>query len=385
MTRKRTSELYSNSIAAPVYQSASYYFDDAEHVKAGLHELSTPAGRYGRYSNPTWIEVESQLSGLSGAESSLIFSSGMAAHFTTFVSLLAAGDEVVLPAESYRQVRNVFHHILPKFGVVVHEISIRDPDAFVERVRDLKDRVKLVHLEMPSSPHMYLIDVAGVREAVGPDVVLTLDSSFSPPPNFYALRWGVDLVLFSATKYMGGHGDIVAGALSGRADLIEKIRWFRDTTGPVADGNVAFLLRRSLYTLPMRMERANSYGLAVAQFLDAHDRVTKVYYTGLPSHPHYKLGLDYLEGHGGVVTFELGLSEADTARVVDRLKIPYMASNFGAPQTLVEQSTFFTYFEYDDEGLRSIGVDRSTVRLALGYIDDVDQVIEDLGNALSAP
>lgn len=383
MTRKRMPESYTNSIAAPVYQSASYYFDDAEHVKAGLHELSTPAGRYGRYSNPTWVEVESQLSDLSGAESSLIFSSGMAAHFTTFVSLLAAGDEVVLPAESYRQVRNVFHHILPKFGVVVHEISIRDPDAFVERVRDLKDRVKLVHLEMPSSPHMYLIDVARVREAVGPDVVLTLDSSFSPPPNFYALRWGVDLVLFSATKYMGGHGDIVAGALSGRADLIEKIRWFRDTTGPVADGNVAFLLRRSLYTLPMRMERANSYGLAVAQFLDAHDRVTKVYYTGLPSHPHYKLGQDYLEGHGGVVTFELGLSEADTARVVDRLNIPYMASNFGAPQTLVEQSTFFTYFEYDDEGLRSIGVDRSTVRLALGYIDDVDQVIEDLGSALN--
>lgn len=385
MTRKRTPESYTNSIAAPVYQSASYYFDDAEHVKTGLHQLSTAAGRYGRYSNPTWVEVESQLSCLSGAESSLIFSSGMAAHFTTFVALLSAGDEVVLPAESYRQVRNVFHHVLPKFGVVVHEISIRDPDAFVEQVRELRDRVRLVHLEMPSSPHMYLIDVARVREAVGPEVVLTLDSSFSPPPNFYALRWGVDLVLFSATKYMGGHGDIVAGALSGRADLIEKIRWFRDTTGPVADGTVAFLLRRSLYTLPMRMERANSYGLAVAQFLDAHDRVTKVYYTGLPSHPHYKLGQDYLEGHGGVVTFELGLSEADTARVVDKLKIPYMASNFGAPQTLVEQSTFFTYFEYDDEALRSIGVDRSTVRLALGYIDNVDEVIDDLASALSGP
>jgi cystathionine gamma-synthase len=383
MTRKRTAELYTNSIAAPVYQSASYYFDDADHVKAGLHDLSMPAGRYGRYSNPTWIEVESLLSELSSAESSLIFSSGMAAHFTTFVTLLQAGDEVVLPAESYRQVRNVFHHILPKFGVVVHEISIRDPDAFVERVRGLRDRVRLVHLEMPSSPHMYLIDVARIREAVGPEVILTLDSSFSPPPNFYALRWGVDVVFFSATKYMGGHGDIVAGALSGRADLIEKIRWFRDTTGPVADGNVAFLLRRSLYTLPLRMQRVNAYGLAVAQFLDAHDRVTKVYYTGLPSHPHYKLGQIYLEGHGGVVTFELGLSEAETARVVDQLKVPYMASNFGAPQTLVEQSTFFTYFEYDDEGLRTIGVDRSTIRLALGYIDDVELVIEDLDNALS--
>ena len=137
--------------------------------------------------------------------------------------------------------------------------------------------------------------------------MLTLDSSFSPPPNFYALRWGVDLVLFSATKYLGGHGDIVAGALSGRADLIEKIRWFRDTTGPVADGNVAFLLRRSLYTLPMRMERVNALGPRGRPVPRRPRPRRQVYYTGLDSHPHYKLGQNYLAGHGGVVTFELGL------------------------------------------------------------------------------
>src|SRR5262249_30704156 len=126
MTKKRSPEPYTNSIEAPTYQSASYYFDDAEQVRAGLHDLSVPAGRYGRYSNPSRIEVEARLSELSGAESSLLFASGMAAHFTAFISLLKAGDEVVLPAESYRQVRNVFHTILPKFGIVVHEISIRD-------------------------------------------------------------------------------------------------------------------------------------------------------------------------------------------------------------------------------------------------------------------
>jgi cystathionine beta-lyase/cystathionine gamma-synthase len=384
MTKQRAPELYTNSIQAPTYQSASYYFDDSEHVRTGMHELSTPAGRYGRYSNPSWLEVESLLSELSGAEASLLFASGMAAHFTTFMTLLEAGDEVVLPAESYRQVRNVFHHILPKFGIVVHEISIRDPDAFLEGIRALSKRVRLVHLEMPSSPHMYLIDIARVRESLGPDVIITLDSSFSPPPNFHALRWGVDLALFSATKYLGGHGDIVAGVLSGREDLIERIRWYRDTTGPVADGNVAFLLRRSLYTLPLRMDRVNAQGMEVARYLDAHPRVNRVYYTGLPTHPHFKLGQDYLEGHGGVVTFELGTSEAATAQVVDRLKVPFMASNFGAPQTLVEQSTFFTYFEYDDAGLQSIGVDRSTIRLALGYINEVSQVIDDLDRALAS-
>jgi cystathionine beta-lyase/cystathionine gamma-synthase len=382
MTKKRSPDLYTNSIEAPVYQSASYYFDDADHVKAGLHDLTTPAGRYGRYSNPTWLEVETRVSELTGAERSLLFASGMAAHFTTFVALLRAGDEVVLPAESYRQVRNVFHVILPKFGITVHEISIRDPAAFLDGIRALAGRLRLVHLEMPSSPHMYLIDVAQVRQIVGPDVIITLDSSFSPPPNFYALQWGVDLALFSATKYLGGHGDIVSGILSGRGDLIEQIRWYRDTTGPVADGNAAFLLRRSLYTLPLRMERVNALGMTVARYLEAHPAVRKIYYTGLESHPHFKLGQTYLAGHGGVITFELGLSEAATAEVVDRLTVPYMASNFGAPHTLVEQSTFFTYFEYDDAGLESIGVDRSTIRLALGYVNGADEVIEDLGRAL---
>jgi cystathionine beta-lyase/cystathionine gamma-synthase len=382
MTKKRSPDVYANSIEAPIYQSASYYFDDADHVKAGLHDLTTPAGRYGRYSNPTWLEVEARVSELTGAQSSLLFASGMAAHFTTFLTLLRAGDEVVLPAESYRQVRNVFHVILPKFGITVHEISIRDPAAFLDGIRALAGRVRLVHLEMPSSPHMYLIDVAQVRQIVGPDVIITLDSSFSPPPNFYALQWGVDLALFSATKYMGGHGDIVSGILSGRRDLIEQIRWYRDTTGPVADGNAAFLLRRSLYTLPLRMERVNALGMTVARYLEAHPAVRKIYYTGLESHPHFKLGQTYLAGHGGVITFELGLSEAATAEVVDRLTVPYMASNFGAPHTLVEQSTFFTYFEYDDAGLESIGVDRSTIRLALGYVNGADEVIEDLDRAL---
>jgi cystathionine beta-lyase/cystathionine gamma-synthase len=382
MTRRRTPEPYLNSVEGPTYQSASYYFDDADHVRTGLHDLTTPAGRYGRYSNPTWLDVESRLSALSEAAGSLLFASGMAAHFTTFMALLRAGDHVILPAESYRQVRNVFHEILPKFGILVHEISIRDPEAFLDGVRALAGQVRLVHLEMPSSPHMYLINVAQVRQILGPDVLVTLDSSFAPPPNFHALRWGVDLVLFSATKYLGGHGDIVAGVLSGRADLIERIRWYRDTTGPVADGNVAALLRRSLYTLSLRMERANAYGMAVATHLDAHPRVRRVYYTGLPSHPHFKLGQDYLAGHGGVVTFELAATESEVAAMVDRLEVPYMASNFGAPQTLVEQSTFFTYFEYDDTTLRSIGIDRGTVRLALGYADDVSRVIEDLDNAL---
>ncbi|HEV2756569.1 MAG TPA: PLP-dependent transferase, partial [Actinomycetota bacterium] len=234
--RKRRPDEYRNSIEGPIYQSASYFFETSEEVVQGLHEKTVPAGRYARYSNPTWLDVEHRLSEVFSAERSLVFASGMAAHFTTFMTLLEPGMEVLLPAESYRQVRNVFHHILPKLGVVVHELSIRDPEAFLNELAALSDRLSCVHLEMPSSPHMYLIDVSEVRAIVGGDVVVTMDTSFAPPPNFSALRWGADLSICSATKYLGGHGDLMAGVVAGRRDLVERITWYRDTTGPVMDG-----------------------------------------------------------------------------------------------------------------------------------------------------
>jgi cystathionine gamma-synthase len=384
MPRRRPRDSYDNSVEAPVYQSASYYFDDAAHVSSALHGRNVPAGRYGRYHNPTWTSVEEQLSELNSAERSLLFASGMAAHFTTFVALLKAGDHVAIPCECYRQVRNLFKVVLPKFGVVVHELSIKDPESFIRSVAQLSSQLKVLHLEMPSSPHMYLIDVARVKSVLSPDTVITMDSSFAPPPNFRALTWGVDLALFSATKYFAGHGDIVAGVVSGRGDLIEKIQWYRDTTGPVADGHAAFLLRRGLYTWPLRIAHSNAQGMQVAEFLNSHRLVKRVYYTGLDSHPHRSLARKYLTGHGGVVTFELHVGEQQTAEFVDRLELPYMASNFGGPKTLIEQSSFFTYFEYSDAELEAIGITRGTVRLALGYADDADAVVDDLARSLSA-
>jgi len=383
LTRKREPDIYQNSIEPPTYESASYFIDNAEHVRRAFHSNSSIAGRYGRYSNPTWIDVERRLSELSKAEASLIFSSGMAAHLTVFLTFLEAGDVMLLPVESYRQVRNLCHVILPKFGIEVHECSIADPRLFLDRISELRGRAKLVHLEMPSSPHMYLIDVDSVRKALPPEVIVTMDSSFAPPPNFYALSWGVDIVMFSATKYLGGHGDIVAGVASGRADLLERVRWYRDTTGAIADGGAATLLRRSLYTLDLRVHRVNGTAATVARHLDEAHAVSRVYYTGLESHPHRHLAERYLNGHGGVITFELGVSEERTSEFVDNLAVPYMASNFGAPQTLVEQSTLFTYFEYSDAQLETLGIDKSTVRLAIGYADDAAVIIDDIDQALS--
>jgi cystathionine gamma-synthase len=171
--------------------------------------------------------------------------------------------------------------------------------------------------------------------------------------------------------------------VSGRADLIERIAWHRDTTGPIADARVAELLNRGLHTLELRMKRLNDSAQRIAEFLEGHARVQRVLYTGLESHPHRDLAKKYLVGHGGVVTFDLNLSRQATADFVDSLSLPFMASNFGAPQTLIEQSSFFTYFEYSDEELARIGVTHGTVRLAVGYLDDPGDIINDLNRSLT--
>lgn len=383
MSKQRIDDNYINSIIPPTYRSASYYFKSNQEVIDGLHTKKRSLGRYGRYNNPTWEHVESRLSILSGAEKSLLFTSGMAAHFTTFVSILKSGDHIIFPSESYRQIRNVFIEILPKYGVHCHELSIRNPQEFIDGLKKFEHNIALLHLEMPSSPHMYVSDLEQIRQVVGDEVIITMDSSFSPPPNFYPLQWGVNLAIFSATKYLSGQGDIMAGVVSGDQDLLEKIQWYRDTTGGVADGEVAFLLNRSLNTLELRMDKVNRMGMEVATFLDEHDKVSKVFYTGLPSHPHHKLAAKYLNGHGAVITFQLDLNEQETSKLVEYLEVPYMASNFGAPQTLIEQSTFFTYYEYSESELEEIGVPRSTIRLALGYTNSAAEVIADLEQALT--
>jgi len=386
MPNKRRLEPYNNSINIPVYNSASYYFNNKDDVIDGMHKKTKQIGRYGRYNNPTWLYVEDRLSELSGAEDTLLFASGMAAHFTTFVALLNKGDHVIFPSECYRQVRNIFKKILPELGIETHEVSIVDPEFFVSEVsRICKEHpVKLVHLEMPSSPHMYLIDLDNLKNVIPKETIVTMDSSFSPPPNFYALKWGVDITLFSGTKYLNGHGDIIVGVASGRKDLIDKINWYRDTTGAIADGQVAYLLNRSLHTLELRMKEINQRGMYVAEYLEKNSLIKNVLYTGLSSHPHYELGKKYLNGHGGVVTFTLDRNEEDTAKFIDKLEFPYMASNFGAPQTLIEQSTFFTYFEYSEEELNAIGVSYGTVRIALGYTGDMDSLIADIDQALKS-
>ncbi len=382
MPRSRKLDKYTNSILPPRYQSASYSFTDKEEVVTGLHEKSLPLGRYGRYDNPSWLVAESQLAKLGRAESALVFGSGMAAHSTTFLTLLSSGSKMFMPSESYRQVRKLSFNLLRRFGVEVTELSVKNSEDFLKKIKDAGPDIDLLHLEMPSSPQMFLIDLEKIRGLVSDKTIITMDCSFAPPPNFYPHDFGIDIALYSATKYIGGHGDIVAGAITGSSSLIERIREVRDTTGGITDGGTAELISRSLCTLELRVEKANRMGMVLAEFLSGHELVERVFYTGLESHPHHGLAKKYLKGHGGVVTFEVPGTEQEVATFVDLLEIPYMASNFGCHVSLVEQSTFFTYYEYNDKELEDISVPRTTVRYSVGYTESIEDICADIDQAL---
>lgn len=382
MTRRRARPHYDNSIIGPRYDSASFYYTDQADIRENLHKRGSPRGRYGRYHNQSWELVERRLTSLCHGDDSLVFASGMAAHFTTFVSIVAAGDHVLFPAESYRVTRRIFLDVLPRFGVHVHEYSVRDPQD-LERVMSRGiPAIKLAHIESPSSPHMYVTDIEQVRRLLGASTVITVDSSFAPPPNFHALDHGADIALMSATKYLNGHGDLMGGVATGRRDLMDRVREYRDLTGPIMDGHAAALLDRSLDSLQLRLERANRSALLVADFLEKQPAIQRVYYTGLASHPHHELATKYFRGHGGVVTFDLDLDRDRTASFVDSLDVPFIASNFGAPQTLVEQSVMLTYYAYSDSELARVGVKPGTVRLAIGFADDPEVIVADLAKAL---
>lgn len=242
--------------------------------------------------------------------------------------------------------------------------------------------VKIIFIEMPSNPHLYLTDIAKIKSEIDPiNTILIVDSTLASPCNFQPQKFGADLTIHSCSKYIGGHGDVLAGSVSGSQQLIEQIRNYRNIMGGVADPHCAFLLNRSLNTLKIRMRHFNETGMKVATYLQEQPKVKQVFYTGLESHPHSSLANKYLTGHGGVISFELDANRELTSKFVDALQIPFMGTNFGSNHTMVEQCSIFTYFNLSDAEKQEIGISDSLVRLSVGY-EDSDVLIEDIERAI---
>jgi cystathionine gamma-synthase len=373
---------YTNSVCPPAIQTATYYFNSTDEV-ISYHRGAAGFGRYGRYDNPGWIRVEQQLAKLEQAEDALIFPSGMSAITATFLAHCKAGDRILFSGKGYRNVRNLCQDILVKFGIDVVSISTADAEEFTAQIAAAYDaRCKLIFLEVPSNPHLYLVDIKKIADFIADETVLVVDSTFATPINMLPLTLGADLVVHSCGKYIGGHDDLLCGSVAGSKLLIDAIRKVRNVTGSICDTASTALLERSLKTLDMRMRALNANGYEIASWLDKHPMVARVYYPGLKSHPHNLLAIKQMRGFGGVVSFEIKADLQSASSFVDRIQTAFMGTNFGGTLPLIEQVAVFTYFKEDHRAREELGISDNLIRLSVGC-DDPAILLSDIDSALS--
>jgi len=365
------------SVTTPIEQSAAYYFDDTRQV-IDFHEGRLPGIKYGRYGCPTQHAAEEKLAALENAERALLFSSGMGAITTLVLALVERGQHIIFTDECYRNTRKFFTEVLPRLGIGATEIGIDDLDGLGDYIGE--NKYALFFSEVPTNPFLRVIDLERVANFMKErEIPCVIDSTFASPINLRPMEYGADLVVHSATKYLGGHHDLFGGVVAGRQDLVDKIQQYRDVFGGIIDPHTSYLLLRSLQTLPLRMRAHNENGLAIARYLEEHSRVERVWYPGCGSHPDHALAKRQMDGFGGVITFSLRASEEETGRFVDSLRIPYIATNFGGPQSLVEQHAVLTFYK-DRVGAERRGIGGNLLRYSVGFEHTAD-VIEDFENA----
>jgi cystathionine gamma-synthase len=368
-----------DAITDPIYCASTYTFPNTDSVIEFI-ERKLPREEYGRYGNPSEKVAERKLAALDGAEAALLFSCGMSAFATLLVAKLNAGDEVVLFNECYHRSREFCAKHLSRFGVVTHEVPACDYAAMEAAITP---RTKLLVSESPTNPHMSIVDLERFAALGAKHGIETLiDATLATPYNVRPIAAGIDYVLHSATKYLGGHNDLLAGVVVGRRDKLDPVRKLRGVMGTINSPHNVYLLLRGLKTFELRMQRHNENGLAVARFLAAHPRIERVYYPGLESHPHHALAKRTMRGFGGLVTFQVkGADWRATAAVVDRVRIPRIAPSLGGVESLVEQPLVMSYFECTPEERRAFGIHDNMIRLSCG-IENADDLVADLKQAL---
>jgi cystathionine gamma-synthase len=369
-----------STVGTPIHQTSTFFFRDSAEVR-DYAEGKKPRDEYGRYSNPTWRAVEGKLCELEGAEAAVLFASGMCAATTTFLALLPRNGHLVVTSDCYRRTRQFARQYLSKLGV---EVTVIEPADTIALKDALRDDTTIFFTESPTNPYLRVIDLPeAVRIAHERGVKVLVDATFASPVNHAPLADGADLVIHSATKYLGGHNDLLAGAVAGRAAEVAPIRDAVGVLGGILDAHAAWLLLRGMKTLSLRVERQNATGLALARWLEEQPRVRRVWYPGLESHPDYAVATRLMQGFGGVVTFELETDLEGAMRFTDACRIPYIAPSLGGVDSLVEMPVLMSYWDQPAEERRRWGITDTLVRYSCG-IEDAEDLQADLAQALRA-
>lgn len=368
-----------NAITTPIYQTSTFWFRNSKEV-TDYQEGKSDREEYGRYGNPTWRAVERKISALEGGEETVLFASGMCAATTTFMALLEEGSHLIVTSDCYRRTRQFIEQFLSRMGVEWTVIEPSNLDAFRDAIRP---NTKIFFTESPTNPYLRVIDVPAFTEVAHAAGVMTIiDSTFATPVNHRALDDGADLVLHSATKYLGGHNDLLAGTVTGPRETIDPVRKALGVLGGIIDAHAAWLLLRGIKTLDIRMARHNENGLALATYLETHPKIKSVFYPGLPSHPDHEVAQRVMKGFGGVVTFEIETDLEGAMRFIDSTQIPYQAPSLGGVESLIELPVTMSFWDKSKEERARLGITDTLVRYACGIENSAD-IIADIEQALA--
>jgi cystathionine beta-lyase/cystathionine gamma-synthase len=366
------------SLTTPIYETSTFVFDSVADV-IKYQEGKLNGYLYSRYENPTVVAVEQKLAAVDGADVSLLFSSGMAAISTALLTLLKSGDEILCCSAIYGGTFHIIEDLLPRLGITHRFISLEEL-ANVGAVIGPKTRI--VWFESPINPTLRCVDVRAVTAACKKAGVLAaIDNTFASPINQPVLSMGIDLSMQSCTKYLNGHSDVTGGVLSGSQALMAPIAKMRRLLGGVMDPLPAFALGRGMKTMTLRVAQHNANALAVAQFLEGHRAIERVYYPGLASHPDHAIAVKQMSGFGGVVTIDVKGGKDAAFRVFDRLRVVKRAASLGGVESICSLPILTSQYGLTDDELVKAGVTKGMMRLSIG-LEDAGDLIDDLDQAL---
>lgn len=376
----QTPDLDTRAVSQGIVPAVAYSFESAEAAAGVVNGAEEDSVYYGRYGNPTTRTLEKKIASLEGSEDALGVSSGMAAISIALLAFLQHGDHVVVTKDVYGGTHKFLTSLAPRFGIEYSFVCCNTPGAIEEAIQP---NTKALYIETPSNPSLTLVDIEAVGEiAKGHDLPLIIDNTFMTPYLQRPLELGAHVVVHSATKYLNGHGDVIAGFICGDKEVIEHMR--KNLMGDLGQNLNAwesYMILRGLKTLGIRVERHCQNAMEIAEFLEKQPEVDKVYYPGLPSHPQHDLALKQMQGMGGIVSFEIKGGVEAGKKFINALDLAMISFSLGDPETLVQHPASMTHSSIPEDELADFGIPKGLIRLSLG-LEDAKDIVADLQQAL---
>jgi methionine-gamma-lyase len=367
------------SVVPPIYQTATFSYDTAEEG-ARLGQEIPPGFVYTRWANPTTRVLEEKVAVLEGTEDALATASGMAAVSTAVLTAVRPGEHAVAPSAVYQATYQLFAQILPAYGIETTVIPDTSVDAYE---RALRPSTRLLYIETPNNPVLGITDIAGVVELARRQGAQTIaDNTFATPYNQTPIALGVDAVVHSATKYLGGHHDLTAGVIAAPAEFLARAKRYLRIFGATIDPFGAWLAARGIITLGLRVERQNRSAQTLAEYLAGHPGVAVVHYPGLPSHPAHAVAVRQMRGFGGMLSFEVGGGYDAGVQVFEALRVAKRATSLGGTTTLVSHPASLSSVHMPKEVREAAGITDGLIRVSVG-IEDAEDLVEDFEQALA--